>query len=479
MATGFNDAMRFAPGNNFPVTYRPDGLPDFGPPPRHPLEDALDEIMRIYAPLAPRSSGPFDRQTSGTDILSSIGSWPVFPYAAQPPVPVPSPRRPRSDDPLVNRVPLDSPNSSLADLDGVGQLPDLDSAKAPGAQQLPSSDTAPWLEDINPEPSAATAQQANSEPTPETVTTRPLSAMRGWPYSEADDAEREIPRPAVTMPQPAGAVADSNLILTNVGDAQQLQAQQRALLPHDQATELKNLVRPSGVEQPNDISGSRDPWRAGMQQQALLPEDQQTGLNNVPEIAFGTDSAVIRPAAPAGASPIEPSVYRPDIDPVHDDLFDLVGVKENKIQGDAARDAAAERIKEAHPDAPLAKEIRAYVKGVEGYTTVDIMFRPNGTSAIMIYEVKSGTARLSQQQLATFAQALRTGEIYIVNEDAAKKFGLRPYETFASKSIIPFVYIVGGDQDAIMRQLAKLGIEVVREKPRRGQAPRLRVVRPI
>ena len=145
------------------------------------------------------------------------------------------------------------------------------------------------------------------------------------------------------------------------------------------------------------------------------------------------------------------------------------------IQGDAARDAAAERIKEAYPDAPLAQEIRAYAKGAEGYMTVDIMFRPNGTSMIMIYEVKSGSARLSQQQLATLAQAVRTGEVYIVNEDAAKKFGLRPYETFASKRIIPFVYIVGGDQDAILRQLAKLGIEVVREKPRRGQAPRLRV----
>jgi hypothetical protein len=471
MGTGFQDATPFTAGNNFPVTYLPDGLPDFAPSPRHPLQDAVDEIMKIYGGFPPRTSSPLDGQGSGTNTVSPIGSWPLSSRAAQPPMPVTSARQ----NPLLTKGLLDSPSSARADR-SIGPLPDPESAEAPAPQQWPSSDTAP-VEDINIDPGAATLQQPKLEPTSVTVTTRPPAALRGWPYQKADDAEHEIPWPAVTMRQPTAPVADSNFILANVDDAREPQARQRDPLPQDQATQPKNPGGPLGIEQPNDISGSRDPWRAGVQQRS---QEQQTGLNSVPKMGFRTDSAVIQPASPIGASPIESSVYRPDIDPVHDDLFDLVGVKENKIQGDAARDAAEERIKEAHPDAPIAKEIRAYVKGVEGYTTVDIMFRPNGTSAVMIYEVKSGNARLSQQQLATFAQALRGGEIYIVNEEAAKKFGLRPYETFASKGILPFIYIVGGDQNAIMRQLAKLGIEVVREKPRRGQAPRLRVgARPI
>jgi len=235
-----------------------------------------------------------------------------------------------------------------------------------------------------------------------------------------------------------------------------------------------------------DMHSSRgapeDPWRGVVQpeqQQTPVPQEQRARLSNVPDTAFGKDPVGIQPTPLNGASPIEPSVYNPDVDPGYDDLFDLVGVKENRIQGNAARDAEAKRIKKAYPNVPFAQEIRIYAKDVPGYMTADIVFRPNGTSAIMIFEVKSGNARLSQQQLATLAQAVRTGKVYMVNEEAAKKFGLRPYETFASKSIIPEVYIAGGNQDAIGRQLQKLGIEVIPEKSRRGQIPRLRLgVRP-
>jgi hypothetical protein len=225
-----------------------------------------------------------------------------------------------------------------------------------------------------------------------------------------------------------------------------------------------------------------DPWRSvvqPLQQQTPFPQEQQTQLANVPETTFGKESAGIQPTPFIGPSPIEHSVYRPDIDPGYDELFDLVGVGENKAQGDAARDAEAARIKNAYPDVPFAQEIRLYAKDVSGYMKVDIMFRPNGTSMIMIFEVKSGNAVLSPQQLATLVEAVRTGEIYIVNEEAAKKFGLRPYETFASKRILPFVYVTGGNQDAITRQLNKQGVEAIPQTTRRGQVPRLRIgVRP-
>jgi hypothetical protein len=234
----------------------------------------------------------------------------------------------------------------------------------------------------------------------------------------------------------------------------------------------------------NSSSGNAEnPWRSVMQpqqQQTPVPQEQRTRLSDVPETAFGKEPVGIQPTPLNGASPIEFSVYNPDVDPRYDKLFDVVqDVRENRIQGNAAKDAVAEQIKKAYPNVPFAQEIQIHAKGLPGYMTADILFRPNGTSAIMIFEVKSGDARLSSQQLEKLAHAVRTGEVYIVNEKAAKEFGLRPYETFASKSIIPEVYITGGNQDAIARQLQKLGIEVIPEKGRRGQIPRLRLrIRP-
>jgi len=46
MGIGSQDAMPVAPGTIYPTAYLPNGLPDFAPPPRHPLQDALGEIMR-------------------------------------------------------------------------------------------------------------------------------------------------------------------------------------------------------------------------------------------------------------------------------------------------------------------------------------------------------------------------------------------------------------------------------------------------
>jgi hypothetical protein len=97
----------------------------------------------------------------------------------------------------------------------------------------------------------------------------------------------------------------------------------------------------------------------------------------------------------------------------------------------------------------------------------------------MITEVKSGNGTLSPQQLEKLAEAARTGGIYIVNEAAAEKLEVRPHVTFGKQGIMPQVFVVGGNQDAIAKQLRKVGLEVIPEKPRRGQPPRLRVLRPM
>jgi len=239
--------------------------------------------------------------------------------------------------------------------------------------------------------------------------------------------------------------------------------------------------RPSGTQTSSvDAENPRRTVVQLLQQQTPFPQEQQTQLVNVPAITFRKDAAGVQPRPLIGSSPIEHSVYSPDIAPGYDDLFDRVGVGDNRTKGNAARDAEAAKIMDADPNVPFAKEKRIYAKDVPGYTVADIVYRPNGTSEILILEVKSGGARLTQQQLVTLAEAVRTGKVYLVNEEAAKKFGLRAYETFASKGIIPFVYVSGGNRDAITRQLNKLGIDAVAETTRRGQAPRLRLrVRPL
>lgn len=243
----------------------------------------------------------------------------------------------------------------------------------------------------------------------------------------------------------------------------------------------QSSARPSGDTQASSVD-AEDPRRTVVQplrQQAPFPQGQQTQLVSFPATTFGKDAAGVQPRPLIGSSPIEHSIYSPDIDPGYGDFFDPVGVGDNRTKGNAARDAEAAKIMDADPNVPFVKERRIYAKDVPGYTVADIVYLPNGTSEILILEVKSGGATLSQQQLVTLAEAVRTGQVYLVNEEAAKKFGLRPYETFASKGIIPFVYVSGGNQDAIIRQLNKLGIEAVPEKTGRGHVPRLRLrVRP-
>ena len=115
-----------------------------------------------------------------------------------------------------------------------------------------------------------------------------------------------------------------------------------------------DLLAPAAGGRPTGCALERyqpeDPWRSVVQpgsNRRHFLKSSETRLSNVPETAFGKDPVGIQPTPLKGASPIDLSVYNPDVDPGYDDLFDLVqGVGENRIQGDAARDAEAERIRE-------------------------------------------------------------------------------------------------------------------------------------
>lgn len=68
LGMGFQKPMRFAPGSSYPDAYLTGGLPDFAPAPRHPLQDALDQIIGIYAGFGGSGGGSFSPTGRERDI---------------------------------------------------------------------------------------------------------------------------------------------------------------------------------------------------------------------------------------------------------------------------------------------------------------------------------------------------------------------------------------------------------------------------
>jgi soluble lytic murein transglycosylase-like protein len=147
MGLGFQDAMRFAPGNVYPDAHLT-GLSDFAPPPRHPLQDALGQITRIYAPFAPRPpGGPFVGQQSEAGMVSPTFGQPPFPNVAEsqspkPAVPFTSAWPDMSDGLSMIERPLGTPSNDVAQLDaGLAPSPAAERLRAPDDQGSPLPST--------------------------------------------------------------------------------------------------------------------------------------------------------------------------------------------------------------------------------------------------------------------------------------------------------------------------------------------------
>jgi hypothetical protein len=215
-----------------------------------------------------------------------------------------------------------------------------------------------------------------------------------------------------------------------------------------------------------------------LQQKTPLPQEQQT-QQRVLTAPLGTGLANMWPSPHIGALPIEPSVDRPGNDAGRN-LFDLVqGAPENRAQGLAAEAAELEEILKADPRARATRHIRIYAEGAPSYMVADIVFSGAGVARVAIVEIKSGEGELTPQQIEKLGEAVRTGKIYITNEDAAERLRIKPRITFAAQGIIPLVWVVGGNQQAIARQLRNQGLEVLPEPVgRRGRPARLLILPP-
>jgi len=95
----------------------------------------------------------------------------------------------------------------------------------------------------------------------------------------------------------------------------------------------------------------------------------------------------------------------------------------------------------------------------------DIVFNKNGTMEVII-EVKSGEARLSNAQVKALAAAARNGQVSFTKGGP----------TLASKGVLPEVLVIGGNSEAIRRQLLREGINVVPDSVGKHRA--LRLLRP-
>jgi hypothetical protein len=213
--------------------------------------------------------------------------------------------------------------------------------------------------------------------------------------------------------------------------------------------------------------------RANGGDQGVPPLQQKAALQQQQQI----EQKVL--AAHVGALPIEPSVYRPGNDAEHN-LFDLVqAAPENRAQGLAAEAAELRAILKADPGAKVAQHIRIYAEGAPSYMVADFVFSSNGVARVAIVEIKSGEGELTPQQVEKLGEAARTGGIYIVNEEAADRLEIKPRITFAAQGIVPLLWVVGGNQQAIARQLRNQGLEVVPQGiGPRGRAARLLILPP-
>ncbi|MBL0898303.1 MAG: hypothetical protein IBJ17_06345 [Reyranella sp.] len=206
---------------------------------------------------------------------------------------------------------------------------------------------------------------------------------------------------------------------------------------------------------------------------ARLDVDQRLERMGIDE-PDGEEAPPADRAESQGGDDVDPddplNVFRPhpDASPentTHDWFHEAQDIRENRQRGLAAERSVLEEIRKRDSKAGLAKHIRIYVDGGPRYMVGDIVLNRTGTSIVLI-EVKSGMAELTPMQVKVLAEAVKSGNIYFTNVEAAEKlraenFRIEANRTFAAQNIVPQVYIVDGNHEAMRRQLTRAGLEVV------------------
>jgi hypothetical protein len=254
--------------------------------------------------------------------------------------------------------------------------------------------------------------------------------------------------------------------------------------------------RPANSDAANNLSAQdRDPSQA--YPPLLQDEEKQQNTSaitpalgpapptpSMPSFALGTDEPppsprtlgnVIPMGGSTNSSLLDQSVYKPGIDGGYGDLYQPVDLRENNENGKKAETKRKYEIAKSHPGALIVEQIQLHVPGMDSYMVADLVWRKSGTADLVIDEVKAGNGKLRPQQIEKLAEAVRTNNIYIKNEMAARDLKIQPRVTFAAQGILTQAYVSGGNSEAIIRQMGRRGILAIPEGP--GGRPALRLLR--
>jgi hypothetical protein len=187
---------------------------------------------------------------------------------------------------------------------------------------------------------------------------------------------------------------------------------------------------------------------------------------------------VISVGGDTNASPIVHPVYRPGTDGEYADLFQLIeDIRDNRKKSKDAERNHKEAIITESPQAIIVEQIQLHAPDLDTYTVTDLVWRRNGTAAVVVTEVKAGSGILSRQQVDALAETVRSGNVYIKNEDAAEALKIKPWVTFADQGILPEVLISGGNPEAIVKQFRNKGVEAIPGGKGPDGRPILRILR--
>jgi hypothetical protein len=207
----FEDAIRLTSGG----LYSPADLATLA---RSPVQEALDQIARIYAGFGTKPSSLLDRQGPSSDTVAPVGGRPFSPYVvesslSQPAEPTVNPvRRVEGDDLPMTERPFGFPSSDLPQIDPQSALP-------PGPEGLGAPDDQgnplPWLQadlpsHLNSEPLVGRRSvdaQPVSLPMPATGATNPATVFDDGTGAGTlpanDDQIAQAPRPQQRTQNPS------------------------------------------------------------------------------------------------------------------------------------------------------------------------------------------------------------------------------------------------------------------------------------
>jgi len=292
--------------------------------------------------------------------------------------------------------------------------------------------------------------------------------------SVADDTSARTANDAPVQASPREPVSGQQPI--DGPDAENLRGLAQALMP---IPAVQSVAADSGGIQPDQWAASSQIASDGRLPRMALSESTlaDAPIANTPIDTARPHTLTTSPAGAASdrnANSSHGIFNLPAVAPrLGSNLYTEIGVKENRDQGLKAEEEELKEMRKIDRNVKFKRQVCLYVESTGHYMVADILTTGGGVTHIHIKEIKSGDAKLSPRQIEAIAEGIKTGRVYIVNDDAAKKLDIKPRITFAEQHLVPLFSVIGGNQPEINRQLRNNGLEVLPEGS--GRVGRMRI----